>query len=128
MCQKFVEVFNKQQDVLFISSYILNQLSSNLDDKQRDQLRLTHIGSRVSSNSHQYGKLTDTVKPVLSGHSKRTPTIGFNADYCLMQVKSVAQCSNGSILQYFRPSLSYHYPLRSLFCLLLSGHLRRVLL
>ena len=51
MCQKFVDVFNKQQDVLFISSYILNQLSSNLDDKQRDQLRLTHIGSRVGFNS-----------------------------------------------------------------------------
>ena len=51
ICQKFVEVFNKQRDVLFISSYILNQLSSKLDDHQRDQLRLTHIGSRVSLRS-----------------------------------------------------------------------------
>ena len=25
-----------------------------------------------------------------------------------MQVKSIAECSKGSILQYFRPSLSYH--------------------
>ena len=31
----------------------------------------------------------------------------FNTDYRLMQVKSIAECSNGSILQYFRPSLSY---------------------
>ena len=33
-----------------------------------------------------------------------------------------------SILQYFRPSLSYHLSLRSLFCLFLSGRLKQVLL
>ena len=37
-------------------------------------------------------------------------------------------CSKGSILQYFRPSLRYHLSLRYLFCLLLRGHLRQVLL
>lgn len=47
ICQKFVEVFNKQHDILFISSYILNQLLSELSDEQRDTLRLTHIGSRM---------------------------------------------------------------------------------
>ena len=31
-----------------------------------------------------------------------------------MQVKSIAECSNGSILQYFRPSFSYHLSVRSL--------------
>ena len=40
----------------------------------------------------------------------------FKADYRLMHVKSIAECSKWSILQYFRPSLSYH-----LFCLFLSG-------
>ena len=45
-----------------------------------------------------------------------------------MQVKSIAECSNGNILQYFRPSLSYHLSLRSVFCLFLSGRLRHVLL
>ena len=34
----------------------------------------------------------------------------------------------GSILQYFRPSLRYHLSLRSVFCLFLSGRLRQVLL
>ena len=34
-----------------------------------------------------------------------------------MQVKSIAECSKGSILQYFRPSLSYHLSSRYLFCL-----------
>ena len=43
-----------------------------------------------------------------------------------MQVKSIAECSKGSILQYFRPSLSYHVSLRPLFCLFLGGDLRQV--
>ena len=30
-----------------------------------------------------------------------------------MQVKSIAECFNGSILQYFRSSLSYHLSLRT---------------
>ena len=45
-----------------------------------------------------------------------------------MQVKSIAEFSKGSILQYFWPSLSYHLSLRSLFCLILSGRFRQVLL
>ena len=67
-----------------------------------------------------------TVKPVFKQQLKTTPKIQlvFNTDYSLMQVKSIAECSNGSILQYFRPSLSYHFPLRPLFCLFL----RQVLL
>ena len=69
-----------------------------------------------------------TVKPVLSGHSERTPKLVFNTDNRLMHVNSIAECSKGSILQYFRPSLSYHFPLRPLFCLFLSGRLRQVLL
>ena len=43
-----------------------------------------------------------------------------------MQVKSIAVCT--SILQYFRPSLSFHLSLRSLFCLILSGRFTKVLL
>ena len=46
-----------------------------------------------------------------------------------MQVKSIAECSRGSILQYSRPSLSYHLSLRPIcFCLFLSGHFTQVLL
>ena len=44
-----------------------------------------------------------------------------------MQVKSIAECSNGCILIYFRPSLIYRLPLRHVFCLFLSGRLRRIL-
>ena len=38
-----------------------------------------------------------------------------------MPVKSIAECSKGSILQYFRPSLIHYSSLRSLFCLFFSG-------
>ena len=36
----------------------------------------------------------------------------FTTNYRLVQVKSIAECSKGSILQYFRPSLSYHYVIK----------------
>ena len=45
-----------------------------------------------------------------------------------MQVKSIAECSKGSILQYFQPSLSSHLLLRYLFCLFLNGRFTQVLL
>ena len=51
----------------------------------------------------------------------KTPKIRFKTNYRLMQVKSIAKCSKGSIQQYFQPSLSYHLSLKSLFCLFLSG-------
>ena len=44
-----------------------------------------------------------------------------------MQVKSIAECSKGSTLQYFRPQLSYHLSLRYLFDLFLSGRFTQVL-
>ena len=59
--------------------------------------------------------------------SKR-PKIGLQDKLRLMQVKSIAECSKGSILQYFQPSLSNHLSLRYLFCLFLSGWLRQILL
>ena len=76
------------------------------------------------------------VKPVLSGHSKRRPKIGLqdrlslNAGqkYCRMlqwEHSAILSTSNGSILQYFRSALSYHFPLRPLFCLFLSGRLQQ---
>ena len=36
----------------------------------------------------------------------------FSTNYCLMQVNGIAEYSKGSILQYFRSSLSYTFPLR----------------
>ena len=67
--------------------------------------------------------LDNTVKPVLSGHSKRTPKIGFQDRLSLNAGQKYCR-----ILHYFRPSLSYHLSLRYVFCLFLSGRLRQVLL
>ena len=58
--------------------------------------------------------------------SKRLKLI-FKTNYRLMQVRSIAECSNGSILQYFRPLLSY-LSLRSLFLLFLNDRFAQVLL
>ena len=59
--------------------------------------------------------------------SKR-PKIGFQDQYSLMQVKSIAECSKESILQYFQPSFNYHLSLRSLFCVFLRGCFTQALL
>ena len=42
-----------------------------------------------------------TVKPVLSGHSKIDKTKILMKNGSLMKVESIAECSKGSILQYF---------------------------
>ena len=59
-------------------------------------------------------------KPVLSGHSKRRPKKGFQ-DRLSLNVGQMYRI----ILQYFRPSLSYHLSLKS-FILFLIGLLRHV--
>ena len=60
-------------------------------------------------------------KTCLQRRYSKHQNIVFKPNYRLMQVKSI-------ILQFFRPSLSYHLSLRSLFCLFLTGRLRQVLL
>ena len=46
----------------------------------------------------------------------------------LMKVKSIAECSKGSILQYFWPALSDKRSWKPIFDLRFSGRLRQVLL
>ena len=69
----------------------------------------------LNTPSLQYNKTC--VKQTLS----KRPKMVFKTNHLLMQVKSIAECSKGSILQYFLPSLSYHLSLRSLFCLFYRG-------
>ena len=64
---------------------------------------------------------------ILSSHSKR-PQIGFQDRSSLNAGQKYCRMLQESILQYFRPSLSYHLSLRPLFCLFLSGHFTQVLL
>ena len=49
-----------------------------------------------------------TAKRTLSKIQK----MAFQDNYRLMQVISIAECSKGNILQYFRPSISYQLSLR----------------
>ena len=44
---------------------------------------------------------TCTLKPVISSHSKKTKKLVFKTDYCLMQVKSIAECSLGAFCNTF---------------------------
>ena len=74
------------------------------------------------------GTAHNTVKRVLNNHSQKDQKLVFKTNYLLMQVKSIAECSKWSILQFFLPSLSYQLLLRSSFCLFLSGRLTQVLL
>ena len=55
-------------------------------------------------------KPSSTVKLVRNGHSQKDRDL-----FDLMQVTSIEKCSHWSILQYFRPSLSYHLSLKYLF-------------
>ena len=65
-----------------------------------------------------------TVKPVLSGHLKRRPKNGFQDPLSLNAGQKYCRMLSWSILQYFRPSLSYNLLFRPLFCLILSGPLK----
>ena len=86
---------------------------------------LTDLGatqSEVSFNSI-YSKINTLILLTECSIYKK---ICFQDRLLLMQVKSIAECSPWSILQYFRPSLSYHLSLRSVFCLFLSGRFTQV--
>ena len=47
-----------------------------------------------------------TVKPVKNGHSKKDKIKTLMTNGSLMKVEIIAECSKGSILQYFWPALS----------------------
>ena len=91
----------------------LKKISNNLCKQFASRSGLTEgqtwSVSKLTRWSYSWKNFWTTVKSVLTGHSKRTQKLFFKTDYHLMQVKSIAECSKGSILQYFRPSLSNHF-------------------
>ena len=68
----------------------------------------------------------NSVKPVLNGHLKIDKTKVLKTDFSLMQVKSIAECSLWSILQYIWPAVSNYQSWKTNF--LVSSCLRQVLL
>ena len=112
------------------AAVVIGALRDNIVGVLNSYRHIAAIEMVIKGLSFRYNKtaMRYTVKAVLSGHSERRPKLAFKTDYRLLQVKSIAECSNGSILQYFRPSLSYHLSLISLLCLFLIGCLRQDLL
>ena len=91
------------------------------------KLNCIYIPKGLAKEHHFSLKIAIIVKPVLSGHSKQTPKIGFQDRLSLNYQKycRMLHLEHSAILL---TSLSYHLSLRPLFCLFLSDHLRQVLL
>ena len=70
--------------------------------------------------------VSTTVNPVLSGHSKIDKRKVLMANGSLMKVKSIAECSPWSILQYFWPTLSNNRYLKPIFGLLFEWPLQTI--
>ena len=103
------DVISKKIIIFFYSLKIIFVLANNANPDEMPTFCYMPITFLNHISKNWEVKVTPyTVNPVLSGNSKRIPKLVFMTNYCFMQVKSIAECSNGSILQYFRPLLSYH--------------------
>ena len=67
----------------------------------------------------------NTVKTVLSGHSKIVKTKFLMTNGSIMKVESVAECSHWSILQYFWPAFKDNRCWKPILFFFLSGCLRQ---
>ena len=121
---------------------ITKLLTQSLSIYFLEYLQYTGMFKRLKQISIHHGYTLSVVMSIICNSNtlclysktcvKRPPQkdrkLVFKTNYRLMQVKSTAECSMGSILQYFRPSLSYHLLLKPLFCLFLSGRFTQILL
>ena len=85
---------------------------------------LSSDGEEVIKRLHLKHNNTHS-KTCLKRSFKKNTKIGFQYKLSLNAGEKYCR-SKGSILQYFRPSLSYHFPLRPWFCPLSVGRLRQV--
>ena len=122
----FTDLINHLDLAMFLSTYCSDKALDNATD---DNNNIMVGGFEYDSNTYmQLGVLGQGTckEDIYSKTDLQKTKIGFQDR--LMQVKSIVECSKGSILQYFRPSLSYQVSLRALFCLFLSGCFIHVLL
>ena len=112
---------NPTSAALYMTASRLILLDPKLCEKSLSKFHCQIQGIMVMS-------LVFTVKPVLSGHTKRRPKIGFQDRFSLNAGQKYCRMLQESILQYFRTLFSHHLSLRPLFWLFLSGCLRQVLL
>ena len=71
---------------------------------------------------------TGCSKTCLKRSLKKDQKLGFKTDYCLMQVKSIAECSKGAFCNTFDLQQVVILSLSPLVCLFMNGCLRQVLL
>ena len=134
--KKHVAVFK-----IFVKAY-LNDCSSplfKLSPKLCPWFRCVHsitlmsnLNIRLLFLQEKHSVLTfkqfNTIKPAISGHSKRKPKIGFQDRLSIIACQKYCRMLQDSILQYVGPTFSCHLSLWTLFCLFLSDRLRQVLL
>ena len=70
------------------------------------------------------GVIVTTVKPFLSSHLKIDKIMVLIENGSRMKVKSIAECSKGSILQYFWPALSNNWYRKPIFGVLFEWPLK----
>ena len=78
----------------FICVFLCTCVHIVIMEKNRSLSVKLLVSSEVASKQ-------STVKPVLSGHSKRRPNLDFKTDYREMQVKSIAECSKRAFCNTF---------------------------
>ena len=96
--------------------------------EQAHPLRKRFFSLRLKKLVNIFFCLKSSSVPCLKRPLKNMSKIGFQDRLLLNAGQKYCRMSQESILQYFRPSLSYHLSLRPLICLVLSGRLRQVLL
>ena len=89
-----------------------------------DKLLLSVTETPSSNNAQTCLRKKCTVKPVLSSHSKIEKTKMIMTNGILMKVKSFAECSSWSILQYFWAALSNNRSWKPIFGLLFEWPLK----
>ena len=71
-------------------------------DTDQDQCSVSpDLGRNSSQRLSNSAVVACTVKPVLSGHSKRRPKLFLKTDYHFIPVKSIAECSMGASCNTF---------------------------
>ena len=76
-----------------------------VSNQKEESIGIQRVNRFLFSCMHS-PRIRTTVKPVLRGHSKIDKTKIWMTNGSLMKVKSIAECSPWSILQYFWPALS----------------------
>ena len=121
-------LIQNDKDEVIICWFVLQGVE---DLEKSHQFQATNAQTELKKEMNLLQKkiLMDTVsigtaKPVLSSHSKIDKTKVLMANCSFMKVKSIAECSPWSILQYFWPALSNNWIWKPIFGLVFEWPLK----